>query len=132
VADQSASATDKVRSLQDMIQKIDKYKKTLTHRQQKSDAGTTKLGAPAAASAGAALRDGAQGYNNSSLGAIRKRVRSSMSDGPVPHFALLSSVSSDIVSLLMLSNTQVTKFSPISSQLVICSSSKCFLFLLNC
>ncbi|XP_044970797.1 uncharacterized protein LOC123431011 [Hordeum vulgare subsp. vulgare] len=82
VAESSGKARDKARFLQDAVQKIDKYKNVVTRRRQRSDAGAAKTGAPAAASAGAAVsRAGAQGYNNSSLGAISKRMRSSMSDG---------------------------------------------------
>ncbi|KAM3405992.1 hypothetical protein ACQJBY_000189 [Aegilops geniculata] len=82
VAESSVKARDKVRSLEDAIQKIEKYKNVVTRRRQRSDAGTAKQGAPPAASLiGAAARAGAQGYNNSSLGAISKRMRSSMTDG---------------------------------------------------
>ncbi|KAM3399627.1 hypothetical protein ACQJBY_004812 [Aegilops geniculata] len=83
VAESSGKARDKVRSLEDAIQKIEKYKNVVTRRRQRSDAGAAKTGAPPAAASliGAAARAGAQGYNNSSLGAISKRMRSSMTDG---------------------------------------------------
>ncbi|XP_048562220.1 uncharacterized protein LOC125543016 isoform X1 [Triticum urartu] len=80
VAESSGKARDKVRSLEDAIQKIEKYKNVVTRRRQRSDAGAAKTGAPPAAPA-AASRAGAQGYNNSSLGAISKRMRSSMTEG---------------------------------------------------
>ncbi|KAF6992908.1 hypothetical protein CFC21_009861 [Triticum aestivum] len=82
VAESSGKARDKVRSLEDAIQKIEKYKNVVTRRRQRSDAGAAKTGAPPAVSViGAVARAGAQGYNNSSLGAISKRMRSSMTDG---------------------------------------------------
>ncbi|XP_037481138.1 uncharacterized protein LOC119358825 isoform X2 [Triticum dicoccoides] len=82
VAESSGKARDKVRSLEDAIQKIEKYKNVVTRRRQRSDASAAKTGAPPpAAPVGAASRPGAQGYNNSSLGAISKRMRSSMTDG---------------------------------------------------
>ncbi|VAH12413.1 unnamed protein product [Triticum turgidum subsp. durum] len=81
VAESSGKARDKVRSLEDAIQKIEKYKNVVTRRRQRSDAGAVKPAPPPAAPVGAASRPGAQGYNNTSLGAISKRMRSSMSDG---------------------------------------------------
>ncbi|XBJ21825.1 hypothetical protein VPH35_000308 [Triticum aestivum] len=81
VAESSGKARDKVRSLEDAIQKIEKYKNVVTRRRQRSDASAAKTGAPPPAAPAAASRAGAQGYNNSSLGAISKRMRSSMTEG---------------------------------------------------
>ncbi|GJM94286.1 hypothetical protein PR202_ga10920 [Eleusine coracana subsp. coracana] len=63
---------DKVRSLQDAIQKLDRYKNIVTRKRQRSESGPEKLSS-------GALRMGAQ--NNSAV--LSKRVRSSLADARV-------------------------------------------------
>ncbi|KAK3137767.1 hypothetical protein QOZ80_5BG0456950 [Eleusine coracana subsp. coracana] len=73
VSDTTAKAKDKVRSLQDAIQKLDRYKNIVTRKRQRSESGL-----PEKLSSGA-LRMGAQ--NNSAVQS--KRVRSSLADARV-------------------------------------------------
>ncbi|RCV15600.1 hypothetical protein SETIT_3G069600v2 [Setaria italica] len=75
VQDSTGKAKEKVRSLHDAIQKLDKYKNIVTRKRQRTaDAGPDKLG-----SSSGALRMGAQ--NSSAV--MSKRVRSSLADGRV-------------------------------------------------
>ncbi|PAN16817.2 hypothetical protein PAHAL_3G086800 [Panicum hallii] len=75
VQDSTGKAKEKVRSLHDAIQKLDKYKNIVTRKRQRSaDSGTDKL-----ASSSGALRIGAQ--NSSAV--MSKRVRSSLADARV-------------------------------------------------
>jgi hypothetical protein len=68
---------EKVKSLHDTIQKLDKYKNIVTRKRQRTaDAGPDKL-----ASSTGALRMGVQ--NNSAV--MSKRVRSSLTDAQVRH-----------------------------------------------
>ncbi|KAL5231316.1 hypothetical protein ABZP36_030092 [Zizania latifolia] len=68
VADSSAKARAKVRSMQEAMQKLDRYKNMLSRKRQRCEPG---------AISSAALRIGAQ---NSSV-VMNKRVRSSLADG---------------------------------------------------
>ncbi|TKW24768.1 hypothetical protein SEVIR_3G071200v4 [Setaria viridis] len=75
VQDSTGKAKEKVRSLHDAIQKLDKFKNIVTRKRQRTaDAGPDKLG-----SSSGALRMGAQ--NSSAV--MSKRVRSSLADGRV-------------------------------------------------
>ncbi|CAN6358201.1 unnamed protein product [Urochloa humidicola] len=75
VQDSTGKAKEKVRSLHDAIQKLDKYKNIVTRKRQRSaDSGPDKL-----ASSSGALRIGAQ--NSSAV--LSKRVRSSLADARV-------------------------------------------------
>ncbi|KAL6865145.1 hypothetical protein ACP4OV_016296 [Aristida adscensionis] len=73
VADSTGKAKEKVRSLHEAIQKLDKYKNIVTRKRQRSELGAEKLGGGSAG----ALRIGAQ--NSSTV--LSKRVRSSLTDG---------------------------------------------------
>ncbi|XP_062179657.1 uncharacterized protein LOC133884314 isoform X2 [Phragmites australis] len=75
VADSTGKAKDKVKSLQEAIQKLDRYKNIVTRKRQRSESGLEKLGAGSSG----ALRMGAQ--NNPTV--MSKRVRSSLADGRV-------------------------------------------------
>ncbi|TVU18409.1 hypothetical protein EJB05_34505 [Eragrostis curvula] len=72
VSDSTSKAKDKVRSLQEAIQKLDRYKNIVTRKRQRSESGPEKLSS-------GALRMGAQ--NNSAV--LSKRVRSSLADARV-------------------------------------------------
>ncbi|CAL5097475.1 unnamed protein product [Urochloa decumbens] len=75
VQESTGKAKEKVRSLHDAIQKLDKYKSIVTRKRQRSaDSGPDKL-----ASSSGALRIGAQ--NSSAV--LSKRVRSSLADARV-------------------------------------------------
>ncbi|KAL6619846.1 hypothetical protein ACP70R_031949 [Stipagrostis hirtigluma subsp. patula] len=74
VADSTGKAKEKVRSLQEAIHKLDKYKNIVTRKRQRSELGADKLGG---GSSSGALRIGAQ--NSSTV--MSKRVRSSLTDG---------------------------------------------------
>jgi len=81
VQDSAGKAKEKVRSLHEAIQKLDKYKNIVTRKRQRAteaSAAPDKLG-PAGASSSGALRMGAQ--NNSAV--LSKRVRSSLADARV-------------------------------------------------
>ena len=79
------SHREKVRSLHDAIQKLDKYKNIVIRKRQRSaDSGADKL-----ASSSGALRIGAQ--NSSAV--MSKRVRSSLADARVRHSSLSGSLS---------------------------------------
>jgi hypothetical protein len=94
---------DKVRSLHEAIQKLDKYRNIVTRKRQRAtDASSApdKLGpaGPSSSSSGA-LRMGAQ--NNSSV--LSKRVRSSLADARVRVLSPLFRLSSQRLHLLLLS-----------------------------
>nr|CAB3459894.1 unnamed protein product [Digitaria exilis] len=83
-------AREKVRSLHEAIQKLDKYKNIVTRKRQRTtDAGPDKL-----ASSSGALRIGAQ--NSSSV--LSKRVRSSLADARVEGRASVPTRQSPLVS----------------------------------
>ncbi|XP_062230490.1 uncharacterized protein LOC133928258 isoform X2 [Phragmites australis] len=75
VADSTGKAREKLRSLQEAIQKLDRYKNIVTRKRQRSESGAEKPGS----SSSGALRMGAQ--NNSAV--MSKRVRSSLTDSRV-------------------------------------------------
>ncbi|AQK95638.1 hypothetical protein ZEAMMB73_Zm00001d011089 [Zea mays] len=83
VQDSAVKAKEKVRSLHEAIQKLDKYKNIVTRKRQRATEASSspdKLGAAGACSSSTgALRMGAQ--NNSAV--LSKRVRSSLADARV-------------------------------------------------
>nr|CAB3463585.1 unnamed protein product [Digitaria exilis] len=90
VQDSTGKAKEKVRSLHEAIQKLDKYKNIVTRKRQRTaDAGPDKL-----ASSSGALRIGAQ--NSSAV--LSKRVRSSLADARVEGRASVPTRQSPLVS----------------------------------
>ncbi|PNT72110.1 hypothetical protein BRADI_2g39470v3 [Brachypodium distachyon] len=81
IFESGATARDRERSLQDAVQRLDRYKNIVTRKRQRSNSpapGAEKLGADGTPSSGSSR---ARAQSRNSPGAIIKRVRSSLLDG---------------------------------------------------
>ncbi|KAI5001607.1 hypothetical protein ZWY2020_026257 [Hordeum vulgare] len=74
VAESSARAKDRVKSLQESIQKLDKYKNVVTRRRQRSDGASADR---ASGSVGGSLRIGAQNSVDNPVQRLEERAKSS-------------------------------------------------------
>uniref|UniRef100_A0A0D3G2C6 Uncharacterized protein n=1 Tax=Oryza barthii TaxID=65489 RepID=A0A0D3G2C6_9ORYZ len=79
VADSSSKAREKVRSMQEAVQKVDRCRNVLNRKRQRSEPAAAAAAGAEKPSGSGALRIGAQNSNSSAV--MSKRVRSSLADG---------------------------------------------------